>query len=893
MKNFIFIVLLCLISIPLFAQNTSLEGIVTDSLNNPVELANVMAFYQKDSSVASFGITDRAGRYRLIVPQGEAYTLKSSFVGYKTFELIINVQEAKISQNIMLMPSATMLNDVEVRYEFPITISGDTIIYKTDEFTTGTERKLGDVLEALPGFEIDDNGDIKVQGKRVDKVLVDGKEFFDGNSKMATENIPADAVDRIQLLRNYSDISPLRGLSNDQSLAINVTLAADKKNLWFGDVEVAGGPDQRYLAHPNLFYYSPKTNVNIIGDANNIGKQAFTLQDYFRFSGGIRRIGSRSGSSINISSDELGISLMQNMMAKNIESNLGAINLNYQPSKKWRFSAYGIASGIETTTSNISNRTYVRSQENTVENTTSSLIQQNTSGLLKLSSAYTPSHKVHLEYGAFLKASSITETDNRSSDFGVSTNNLTELDEKRPVSVDQNLLGYFTINPNNIFSVETSWSYKKQVPKYQLNTGVIPLQGILPLTLGSTFNIRQNNQIITNALKGEANYYYILNNTNHINFSLGFTRSQQAFDSKIIQVLENVQDASLDNGDFDNDVSYRFQDYYAGVHYKTKLGKLTLSPGLIWHAYNISDTQLNTKNTLTKQLVTPDLFAKYDFGSSHNLTFNYSLNAQFTDVQNVAERGVIRNYNSWFVGNRNIENVLFHQVNMNYFNYNMFNHVNLYFSINYQKKYNDIIEAISYNVTDRITSPQNIPIWNDQLSSNFSFEKKFVNLKLKASSEIMYRKFQNEVEQVQNNNSALTQEYNLSAESKFSNAPNFEIGFKKSWNTYTTNTISQVYTTNSPFIELEVPFLKSFTLIAEYEYNNYQNKDHTTVSNYDFMKAELYYEKEDSPWVFKLSVNNLLQTSEIRRDNFNDNVVSTFSYEVLPRYVMMSVKYNL
>jgi hypothetical protein len=401
-----------------------LEGIVTDTLNNPVELANVMAFYQKDSSVASFGITDRAGRYRLVVPQGEVYTLKSSFVGYKTFELIVNAHEAKINQNIILKGSSTMLNDVEVRYEFPITISGDTISYKTDEFTTGTERKLGDVLEALPGFEIDDNGDIKVQGKRVDKVLVDGKEFFDGNSKMATENIPADAVDRIQLLRNYSDISPLRGLSNDQSLAINVTLAADKKNLWFGDVEVAGGPDQRYLAHPNLFYYSPKTNVNIIGDANNIGKQAFTLQDYFRFSGGIRRIGSRSGSSINISSDELGISLMQNMMAKNIESNLGAINLNYQPSKKWRFSAYGIASGIETTTSNISNRTYVRSQENTVENTTSSLIQQNTSGLLKLSSAYTPSHKVHLEYGAFLKASSITETDNRSSDFGVRKNNL-------------------------------------------------------------------------------------------------------------------------------------------------------------------------------------------------------------------------------------------------------------------------------------------------------------------------------------------------------------------------------------------------------------------------------------------------------------------------------------
>ena len=128
-----------------------------------------------------------------------------------------------VSQHIVLKESSTLLNAVEIKYEFPITVSGDTIIYKTDEFTNGKERKLGDVLGALPGFEVDDNGDIKVQGKKVDKVLVEGKEFFDGDSKMATQNIPADAVNKIQLLRNYSDVAPMGGLGNDESMAINVT----------------------------------------------------------------------------------------------------------------------------------------------------------------------------------------------------------------------------------------------------------------------------------------------------------------------------------------------------------------------------------------------------------------------------------------------------------------------------------------------------------------------------------------------------------------------------------------------------------------------------------------------------------------------------------------------
>lgn len=893
MKIFLPLLFLCIFSLPVIAQHTIIEGIVTDSLNHPIELANVMAFYKKDSTVASFGITDGMGRYRLSLPQGEIYTLKSSFIGYATWESEVNARGEKIIQNLILNSTSKLLNEVEIRYEFPITVSGDTITYKSDAFTTGRERKLGDVLEALPGFEIDENGDIKVQGKKVDKVLVEGKEFFDGDSKMAIENIPADAVDKIQLLRNYSDVSPLSGLGNDNSFAINVKLGEDKKNLWFGDVEASVGPQERFSVHPNLFYYSPKTNINIIGDANNIGKQAFTLRDYFRFSGGIRRIGRRSGSTINVSSDEFGISLMQNSMAKDIDSKLGAINLNYQPNKKWRFSAYGIAAGVETLMSTTSNRTYIRSQENTVENTASSLRQENTSGLLKLSTTYTPNHKMHLEYGAFFKGSTISEVDKRTSDFGQVINTLSEQDEKNPFAIDQNLIGYFTLNEKNILSAESSWNYKRQVPEYLLNTDISPLQPLLPLTMSQVYRVRQNKTTTTNLLLGEINHYYILNKTNHLNFNAGFNSSHQQLDTQISQELDNGSTTSVGNNSLDNDVSFRFQDYYLGIHYKTKLGKLTLSPGVNWHHYDVSDIQLGTENTLVKQLLIPDLFAKYDFGSSENLTFNYSLNAQFSDIQNVANRGVIRNYNSWFVGNRNIENVLYHQANLSYFNFNMFNHTNVFLTVDYQKKYNDIIESISYNGTDRFTSPQNVGVWNDQFFTNASFEKKLIYMQVKATASLRYSKFQNEVEQQVNDNTSLAHNYSVSAESKFSNAPNFEIGFKKGWNIYNTNTVQQEYTTNTPYMDIEIPFLKSFTLIMDYEYNNYQNDIRTTVSNYDFLNASLYYEKEDSPWVFKLYANNILETESIRRDSFSDNVVSTFTYQVLPRYLMLSVKYNL
>ena len=226
------------------------------------------------------------------------------------------------------------MDEVELVEELPVTISGDTITYNTDAFTTGKEKKLENVLEQLPGFQIDDEGQIKVQGKDVSKVLVEGKEFFDGDTKMATKNIPANAVDKVQVLRDFNEITPLSGVSDSDALALNIKLKEGKKNLWFGDISFGSGPEDRYLADPNIFYYTPKASFNFIGNLNNIGEQAFTLRDYFRFSGGLANLGRRSGSTVELSSDDIGLSLLQNNRAQNIVSSLGALNFNYNPKQE-------------------------------------------------------------------------------------------------------------------------------------------------------------------------------------------------------------------------------------------------------------------------------------------------------------------------------------------------------------------------------------------------------------------------------------------------------------------------------------------------------------------------------------------------------------------------------
>ena len=216
--------------------------------------------------------------------------------------------ESNVTQNFTLQED-NALYEVELTYEMPVTISGDTLVYNADSFNKGTERKLEDVLENLPGVEINDDGQVEVEGKVVTKLMVEGKDFFDGDSKLATKNIPSNAVDKVQVLKNYSEVSQLGGVTNNQNnVAINIKLKEGKKNFWFGNVTAgAGDYDSKtlYLTQPKLFYYSPDYSINFIGDLNNIGEVAFSRRDYFNFTGGFKRPSLSSGTNIN-----LGLSLI-------------------------------------------------------------------------------------------------------------------------------------------------------------------------------------------------------------------------------------------------------------------------------------------------------------------------------------------------------------------------------------------------------------------------------------------------------------------------------------------------------------------------------------------------------------------------------------------------------
>ncbi len=367
-----------------FAQ-IKLEGVVKDSIGTPLELANVVAINQETKALDSYGITNSDGRYKLNLQNNASYKLQVSYIGMKTGEAIIDTKEIDMTKDFILQAD-NALDAVELVYEMPVVVKGDTLIYNADSFKNDTDKKLEDVLNKLPGVEVNDEGEIQVEGKAVSKVMVEGKDFFDGDTKLATKNIPADALDKIEILKNHDDVGQLRNVrSNEDNIAINIRLKEGKKNFWFGEVTAGLGLEERYLVHPKLFYYSPKYSINIITDFNNIGEIPFTRRDYFNFSGGFRGINRNSGTNFNVASGDIGFLTMRNNRAKAIEAKFGAVNFSYSPKKTWSLSGFAIYSGNKTEMQQNSTKTYVQSNSGNLpqddETTTSSTLQKSDLGL--------------------------------------------------------------------------------------------------------------------------------------------------------------------------------------------------------------------------------------------------------------------------------------------------------------------------------------------------------------------------------------------------------------------------------------------------------------------------------------------------------------------------------
>ena len=897
MKNLYYCFLLLLPSL-IIAQSIKFEGVVQDSLKKPLEMANVMAINTETKAMDGYSITNDKGKFQISLKPNATYSVKVSFIGFKTRELTIVTTNENILKIIELKEGGIELEGVEIVQEMPVSIVGDKIIYNVDSFTSGTERKLEDVLKKLPGMEVTKDGEVKVEGKQVQKLMVDGKEFFDGDTKLGVKNIPADAIDKVEILRNYNEVGALKGVeNNEENVAMNIKLKKGKKNFWFGDVGGGigiGRRDSRFVVNPKLFYYSPKYSVNILSNFNNIGESSFTYQDYLKITGGFRNLARKGGSALNVPPNILDVSVGQNDQAKNINSKFGATNFTYNVTKEWTLSGFAILSSSLTDLETLSESTILASGARTKTLQTNSI--KNDLGTFKLSSTYKPNSNLQFDYDVITKLSNQSEVTSSNREAIINNNSAFEniFTEKRqkPISFNQNMSLFYTLKEKHIFAFESQHLYQNEDPFYNANLQTQPFAIVGYQTGQNRNNISQNRFIQTNKIDSKLDYYYMLTKKSNINITLGNSYANQNFDSALFQNLDNGSQNPLIAPENNNRVNFKFNDVYLGLHYKLLTGKFTFTPGLSVHQYNTSNKQLNTDFSQSFVRVLPDFFALFQIKKSETLSYTFRIDNNFVDIVNQAEGRIFSGFASLRAGNRLLQNGIVQSHNLSYFKYNLFNFENISGNIRYTKNLNAIKTNAIFNGINQVSSPFNSPFVDESLDGRGSYGRSFTR-KYKASFDfsLNYSKFFNIQNNVVAQSENFTQNYTLRTSTNYKNLPNLEIGYNIIIQKFNAG-ISTFYT-ERPFAKLDYFFLDGFSFITEYEFNHFYNENKTADNEFDFLSASLSYIKKDSHWEFRVSATNLLGTSQINNANFNQFLISSSQFIVQPTFVLLNVKYNL
>ena len=287
-------------------KNGSIKGVAYDTLSNKaIADATVTVLLKKDSSLLTFGMTDNAGRFTLDnIPAGE-YRLLITHIGYHNSSRIFSISESNKNVylgNVVMNDRTKVLEEVVVTNEAPpVTLIGDTVQYNSGSFKTQPNASVEQLLKKLPGVQVAKDGTIKAQGQTVNKVLVDGKEFFGNDPKMATKNLPADAVDKVQVYDKLSDQAQITGFDDGNSeKTINLKLKKDKKKGAFGKITGGGGTDERFEGRFNVNSFKGARQMSAIGVANNTNTEGFSFMDMMNFTGELNRMMKSGNGNVNI-----------------------------------------------------------------------------------------------------------------------------------------------------------------------------------------------------------------------------------------------------------------------------------------------------------------------------------------------------------------------------------------------------------------------------------------------------------------------------------------------------------------------------------------------------------------------------------------------------------------
>ena len=877
-------------------SKVTLEGIVQDSLQQPLIAATVVILNPADSIMTGFGLTDDQGRFKIGGIPTAPQVVQITYVGYGTFENRFDLTGTEKTYDagiIRLAQNANQLAEVTVKEAFiPIAIKKDTIEYTADAFKVKPNATVEDLLKKLPGIEVEDDGSIKAQGEEVKTVTVDGKKFFGNDPKIATKNLPADAVNKVQVFDKKSEKAEFTGVDDGvRDKTINLELKEDKKQGIFGDVKLAGGSD---LRGDNDFRTDNKLSINKFGgksqistliNFNNINQQGFSVNDYYNLTGTFR--GSIPGV-VSFGGFQPGIAT----------SAAGGVNFNYDFAKDIKLTSSYFIGNVDnaitsnTTSENFRNETTFLSEDQVVSDTRNLSHNFN----LEFDAKFDTLSKFNAEIDLRAGGGELTRT-------SLATNRLTT--ELEPRSVIDQITS--STNDNLDFGIDLTFNRRLGKPGRTINFDVGYGRGIdndstlldqsgVFAGLPNTLLQDQIGEADDNSYNAEISYTEPIGK--NYTFEAKARRTNTNTES-IRQFFElDPQDRTLRtlnealSNTFDNNVGYNF----GGMSIQFANANIRINTGLEYKNALIEGTATGidpVNNTFNFLLPSFSL----DF-LKKRINLNYNTSTQEPSIRQLSPILDNSDPTNIYIGNPNLRPEYSHRISLRYNFFDRFNFRGLFMNLSYRHVRNNIVTARQINEAFiRTSTPQNLGNQN-QLNGNVSFNTPINALKIKTRifANASYARALNFINNIENNVTTSSEGFGLVLENL--NTDRISVQLSGRWN-FSQNRYDVSELQNNDFLNqtygLDVlfDFGKGWTWDNELKYNLFSNEAFADDNNFTLYNINISKLLLKDRLNLKLTIYDVLgQNQGINRSSTADSQSETLA-NILGTYAMLSASYKL
>ncbi len=921
-----------------FVAKAQVKGIVIDSAGKkPMDKVVVGMVIKSKASDTSYAFTDEKGQFRFdIVPSGD-FSLVIRNMGYHPVAKYVPVKKSEKTIDIgtvILTAWGKLLDEVVVQAA-AITIKEDTVEYNAASFKVKENAVVEDLLKKMPGIEVDKDGNVKAHGKSVTRVKVNGKDFFGGDVKTATRELPANIVDKIQVIDDYGDQATVSGIKDgDPDKVINIQLKKDKNKGFFGRVTAGAGTEDRYQASFNGNYFNNNKQISLFANSNNTNSSLFDFGG-----GGNRGATSMMRTGMSAMADMGGMGGMRNMAQGALSqfgtsnnggiSSTNSVGFNYRDQWGKRVSVYGSYSYSHKNTSQLQNT----SSQNFYENSSFINNQDLNAQTIGDSHRFTFNLEYQMDSFNYLKVSpsiNYSGSDARSKTLfvysqpnGTKTSdgsNLNQNNSKAPNLSATILYNHKFRKRGRNFSASITLGNSESNSTQDATN--LSYQYVPPF-IGPRNTFQYLDQANTNYNYGvRFTYSEPLSKTRSLDLSYSHNLNYARNDKKTYNVDSATNVKTLNNF-LSNDYENNFYNNRMGISLRTTLKKYNYTLGISVQPVSLKGNSI-TRDSAYKSINRVNIFPIarfiYNFNRTRSLNINYSGNATqptFTQLQPVQDFSNLQNVTA---GNPNLKPSINHNINLSYNNFNFISGKILFTNFTFSTIKNQIVNKSAKlgNNGSSISIPENVNGYYNMLGF-YTFSKPYKNRKfvITTNGSVNFNHNISLTDSVQLNGNGLVQNLDLNKVIGnnwiLSQGVNFEFNYKD-WlelgtgvsyslndnkyknangalSTSFQNTSSNAWTFSN---NINIDITKTLILKYDFDYTINSGLASSVSKNLAIMNASLekqLFKKKNG--VLKIAAYDLFkQNSAINRSVNANSIVDTRTNK-LTRYFMGTFTYRL